>query len=175
MVTINPALSQPQEVDQPLNMTGLDSLTRPVYPVSSFNSLTAASSAVSPASTKPAGTSIVTFSTGGLNCFCRRISGPVAYFSHHLPSTQLDVRYTSRLLQNRNNSYAVDIRAFRSCWAFGMFPCSLFAEGILVGGSCGGMSASCSYSLVAWKLGGHSYKMSLVHFAFSPVCRGEFG
>ena len=48
----------------------------PTYPVSSFNSLTALSSAVSPSSTRPAGTSITTLLMGGRNCFCNKSSGP---------------------------------------------------------------------------------------------------
>jgi hypothetical protein len=60
----------------PLNITGLLSDTVPTKPVSSFNSLTAACSAVSPASMRPAGTSMTILSMGGRNCFCRRISGP---------------------------------------------------------------------------------------------------
>lgn len=47
----------------------------PTYPVSSFNSLSAHSSAVSPSSMRPAGTSMQTLSIGGRNCFWRRIRG----------------------------------------------------------------------------------------------------
>lgn len=65
----------------PLNITGLipnPSSTRPTYPVSSFNSRSAHCSAVSPASMRPAGTSMQTALTGGRNCFWRRIEGPLA-------------------------------------------------------------------------------------------------
>ena len=48
----------------------------PSYPVSSLNSLTALSSACSPSSTRPAGTSITTLLMGGRNCFCNKSSGP---------------------------------------------------------------------------------------------------
>lgn len=61
----------------PLNMTGLTSVTTPWYPVSSLNSLTALSPAVSPSSTSPAGTSMTTLLIGGRNCFWRTNSGPV--------------------------------------------------------------------------------------------------
>jgi hypothetical protein len=47
----------------------------PVYPVSSLSSRRAHSSAVSPASMRPAGTSMHILSMGGRNCFCSRISG----------------------------------------------------------------------------------------------------
>ena len=45
----------------------------PVYPVSSFNSLSAACSAVSPLSIKPAGSSIVSRSIGGRNCLTNSV------------------------------------------------------------------------------------------------------
>ena len=64
---------------EPLNMTGLHSATTPTYPVSSLNSRTALSAALSPSSTSPAGTSITTFPTGGRNCFWRTSSGPVGF------------------------------------------------------------------------------------------------
>ena len=51
----------------------------PTYPVSSLNSLTALSSACSPSSTRPAGTSITTLLIGGRNCFCKRSSGPEGF------------------------------------------------------------------------------------------------
>lgn len=66
---------------KPLNITtpspspSSSSLTTPTYPVSSFNSLTAASAALSPSSTKPAGISMVTLPIGGRNCFCRSRTG----------------------------------------------------------------------------------------------------
>ena len=62
-----------------MNITGVTPnplpITTPVYPVSSINSLNAHSSAVSPSSINPAGTSMVTASMGGRNCFCRRMEG----------------------------------------------------------------------------------------------------
>lgn len=60
-------------------MMGVVSDATPTYPVSSLSSLTAACSAVSPSSTKPAGTSMQIWSMGGRYCFCRMISGPVGF------------------------------------------------------------------------------------------------
>lgn len=64
-------------MDLPLNMMGEVAMGTPTYPVSSFSSLMAHSSAVSDGSMRPAGTSMVIFSTGGRNCFWRIISGPM--------------------------------------------------------------------------------------------------
>lgn len=60
----------------PLYKIGPFCWTTPTYPVSSLSSRTAHSSAVSPASTKPAGISMVTISIGGRYCFCSNSSGP---------------------------------------------------------------------------------------------------
>ncbi len=50
-----------------------------IYPVSSFNSRKAHSEAVSLGSISPDGTSIVTVSRGGRNCFCKSSSGPLGW------------------------------------------------------------------------------------------------
>ena len=51
----------------------------PTYPVSSCNSRKAHFSIPSPASIKPAGTSMQTLPTAGLNCFSSRMLGPSAH------------------------------------------------------------------------------------------------
>lgn len=66
-------------VNEPFHMTPVppnpSPHISPVYPVSSFNSLKAHSSAVSSSSMRPAGTSMHILSIGGRNCFCRRMRG----------------------------------------------------------------------------------------------------
>lgn len=77
----------------PLNITGLIWLTTPTYPVSSFSSLTAASSAVSPASIRPAGISMMTLSIGGRYCFCKIISNAAWLFLTRLCLASAHKRY----------------------------------------------------------------------------------
>ena len=61
----------------PLYITTDSFVTTPVYPLSSFNSLTAAAEADSPGSTSPAGNSMTIRSRGARYCFWRMISGPI--------------------------------------------------------------------------------------------------
>lgn len=65
--------------NSPLNMMGDVSTGSATYPVSSLSSRTAACSAVSPSSMRPAGSSITILSSGGRYCFWRTISGPVVF------------------------------------------------------------------------------------------------
>jgi hypothetical protein len=155
----------------PLNIIGLDSLTTPIYPVSSFNSLIAASSAVSPASTKPAGTSIVTLATGGLNCFCRRISGPVAYFSHPTSSNAIEYApYLQAFLglqQFPRHQYQSLLVVWHARHAPRFVPYQEGLDRLFYGGD---------VRFLLWSVigGGYSYKTSLVHFAFSPFYKGVY-
>jgi hypothetical protein len=75
----NKSVGEGEKEDEPFHITPVPanppSQISPVYPVSSFNSRRAHSSAVSPSSIRPAGTSMHILSIGGRNCFCNKMRG----------------------------------------------------------------------------------------------------